>query len=242
MPNDAPDRIDVGRRARPDSLRHRIYVDLRTRLQRCAVGTDERLIDLDIARAYGTSRMPAREALLQLVHEGYLVGTTRGFMVPRLSLDDVRDIFEVRRLIEPRAAALAARDLDPADERGLRRALAAARTALESDDAEGLILANIEFRGAWLSAVGNRRLAATIARFVDHVQTVRLGTLRDDATRRTVVEGLAGLHDAFARRDPVAAADRMTAFIVSAEQTFFARHRADPAFTPAETTRKAADV
>jgi hypothetical protein len=34
----------------------------------------------------------------------------------------------------------------------------------------------------------------------------------------------------------------MTAFIVSAEQTFFARHRADLAFTPAETTRKAADV
>ncbi len=240
MPSDAPDRIDVGRRVRPDSLRHRIYADLRSRLQRCAVGPEERLIDLDVARAYGTSRMPAREALLQLVHEGYLVGTTRGFMVPRLSLDDVRDIFEVRRLLEPRATALAARDLTPGQEGELRRALEAARTALAADDVEGLILANIEFRGAWLSAVRNRRLAATIARFVDHVQTVRLETLREPAVRRTVVEGLEALFDAFARRDAVVAADRMAGFIVAAEQTFFARQRAGS--TPAETAREAADV
>jgi DNA-binding GntR family transcriptional regulator len=240
MTSDAPDRIDADLRRRPDSLRHRIYADLRSRLQRCTVAPDERLIDLDVARAYGTSRMPAREALLQLVHEGYLVGTTRGFMVPRLSRDDVRDIFEVRRLLEPRAAALAARDLSPGQERELRRALDAARTALDADDAEGLIVANIAFRGAWLSAVRNRRLAATIARFVDQVQTVRLETLRDPTVRRAVVEGLEGIFDAFARRDAVAAADRITAFIVTAEQSFFARQRAGSA--PAETTRKAADV
>lgn len=240
MPSDAPDRIDVGRRPRPDSLRHRIYTDLRSRLQRCAIGPDERLIDLDVAREYGTSRMPAREALLQLVHEGYLVGTTRGFIVPRLSLDDVRDIFEVRRLLEPRAAALAARDLSAGQERELRRAMERARASFAADDVEGLILANIEFRGAWLSAVRNRRLAATIARFVDQVQTVRLETLREPAVRRTVTEGLEGLFDAFVRRDAVAAADRMAAFIVSAEQTFFARQRAGSAET--DTTRKAADV
>ncbi len=41
--------------------------------------------------------MPAREALLRLANEGYLVGTTRGFVTPRLGLDDIREIFEVRR-------------------------------------------------------------------------------------------------------------------------------------------------
>src|SRR5215213_1180333 len=108
---------------RPGSLRERIYTDLRVRLQRCEFGPDDRLVDVDVASTYGTSRMPVREALLQLVNEGYLVGTTRGFMVPVLTQDDVRDIFEVRKLLEPRAAAHAARDLDSPAEAALAKAL-----------------------------------------------------------------------------------------------------------------------
>ncbi len=49
---------------RPDSLSERIYADLRARLQAGQVAPDERLIDIDVAEACGTSRMPAREALL----------------------------------------------------------------------------------------------------------------------------------------------------------------------------------
>src|SRR5689334_22856113 len=86
---------DVSSLPRAENLSERIYTDLRARLQRCAVQTDERLVDLELAAAYGTSRMPAREALLRLVAEGYLTGTTRGFAVPTLSLQDIRDIFGV---------------------------------------------------------------------------------------------------------------------------------------------------
>lgn len=211
---------------RRESLRERIYADLRRRLQRSEFGVEDRLVDLEIAGAYGTSRMPAREALLQLVNEGYLVGTTRGFTVPTLSLQDVRDIFEVRKLLEPRAAAHAAHALTEAAERALGAALAEARAAHEGDDTERLILANIDFRAAWLGCVANERLASTISRFVDHVQTVRLETLRRPATRQVVVEGLTDLHAAFVSRDPITAGDRMAAFIGAAEQAFFAARAA----------------
>ncbi len=182
---------------RRDSLSDRIYLDVRQRLQRGAIAPDDRLVDLELAAEYGTSRMPAREALLRLANEGYLVGTTRGFVTPRLSLEDIREIFEVRRLLEPRAAANAARDLTAADEAKLTEAINEARAAIAGNDVERLILANIAFRAAWLDAVRNRRLADTIARFVDHVQTVRLGTLVDLRTRSVVSEGLEGLYRAF---------------------------------------------
>jgi len=212
---------------KPDSLRERIYADLRVRLQRCEFGPDDRLVDVDVAARYGTSRMPVREALLQLVNDGYLVGTTRGFAIPTLTLDDVRDIFEVRKLLEPRAAASAARDLDARAEKALTRALQDARTSVAAGDAESLIAANIDFRAGWLAAVRNQRLATTIARFVDHVQTVRLGTLRQAATRQVVLEGLEELHEAFRRRDPIAAGDRMATFIAAAERAFFHAKRAE---------------
>src|ERR1700681_4118239 len=116
-----PSKVDVAtndRRPliRRDNLSERIYLDLRSRLQRGGIDADRRLVDLEVAAEYGTSRMPAREALLRLANEGYLVGTTRGFVTPKLSLEDIRDIFAVRRLLEPQAAANAARDLAPSEE------------------------------------------------------------------------------------------------------------------------------
>lgn len=208
--------------SKPESLRERIYLELRRRLQRCEIGPSDRLVDTEIAAEFGASRMPAREALMRLVHEGYLTGSTRGFVIPALSLSDVLEIFEIRRLLEPRAAALAARDLTAGAASALTDALADARAAEARGDVEALILANIAFRAAWLGAVGNERLAATIARFVDQVQAVRLATLRDAATRRVVLGGLVRLHDAFLRRDAVAAADRMAEFVAHAERAFLA--------------------
>ena len=217
-----------GRRlVRRDSLSDRIYLDLRKRLQRGAISPDDRLVDLELASEYGTSRMPAREALLRLANEGYLVGTSRGFVTPRISLDDIREIFEVRRLLEPRAAANAARDLTPDDEAKLTAAIAEARAATANDDIERLILANIAFRAAWLDAVRNRRLADTIARFVDHVQTVRLGTLADPTTRNVVIQGLEGLYSAFKARDAAAAHKHMANFMAAAEQAFFTVRKAE---------------
>lgn len=208
-------------------LSERIYLDLRARLQRGAIGPQLRLVDLEIAEAYGTSRMPVREALLRLANEGYLVGTTRGFVTPTLSLEDIRDIFEVRRLLEPQAAANAARDLDDESRARLTEAIGEARAAIAHDDVDRLILANISFRGCWLGALRNVRLATALARFVDHVQTVRLGTLGDPKTRAVVAEGLEGLYDAFMRRDSHVAAERMAAFMIAAEQAFFAVRKAE---------------
>lgn len=212
---------------RRDNLSDRIYEDLRERLQKGVFGPHTRLVDVDVAADYGTSRMPAREALLRLANDGFLAGTTRGFVLPQLSLDDIREIFEVRRLLEPCAAANAARDLTDDAQLRMTEALGLARAASRRDDVEQLIESNMAFRRAWLDCVSNKRLANTIARFVDHVQAVRLGTLKDGVTRHIVAEGLEGLYDAFARRDPVAASDRMAAFMRAAEQAFFDIRKAE---------------
>jgi DNA-binding GntR family transcriptional regulator len=220
---------DVSSLARAENLSERIYTDLRARLQRCAIQPDERLVDVELAAAYGTSRMPAREALLRLVAEGYLVGTTRGFAVPTLTLEDIREIFGVRRLVEPPAAADAASRIDAAAVAELDAAIAQARTAVANGDTEMMILANMNFRHVWLSHVGNARLAATIARFVDHVQTVRLGTLSNPPTRRIVMDGLESLYEALVRRDAAKTRVRMAAFLAAAEKAFFKVREAEMA-------------
>jgi DNA-binding GntR family transcriptional regulator len=213
--------------AREANLGDRIYAELRQRLQRMPLGPGERLFDLDVAATYGTSRMPARDALLRLVNEGYLVGTTRGFVAPSLGLEDVREIFEVRRMLEPHAIASVAKAIDATAARELREALQRARRAVAADDGEEMMLANMAFRHAWLSRVKNRRLANTIGRFVDHVQTVRLNTLSNAETRQVVMNGLERLYEALINRDEQQVRERMTTFMADAEHAFFSIRKAE---------------
>jgi DNA-binding GntR family transcriptional regulator len=207
---------------RPSSLREQIRETIRRQIQHGEIGADERLVDIDIADRLGVSRMPVREALLQLVNEGYLVGTTRGFALPKLSLRDITDIFEIRKQLEPRAAANAARHLGADSEASLRAAVKRAETAHRAGDVDELMAANIQFRQTWLAAQPNWRLASTISRFADQVQTVRLGTLPDKATQAIVVDGLRRLLVAFVARDAAKAEALMSEFIAAAEARFFA--------------------
>jgi DNA-binding GntR family transcriptional regulator len=198
------------------------YEALRARLRKGQVLPDDRLVDIEIAAELGVSRMPVREALLQLVLEGQLVSTARGYRIPTLSRQDVHEVFELRLLLEPRAAALAARDMNAGDIARLTAALCEARAAQAAVDFSRLFHANIDFRETWIGAVGNARLAATITRFADQVLTVRHSTLRDAAIQPVVVAGLEELHLAFTRRDSIAAQDAMVRFVLAAERSYYA--------------------
>lgn len=54
-----------------------------------------------LATEFGVSRIPVREALLQLEGEGLVTLTAhRGYTVTRLSLEEIRELFDLRALIE----------------------------------------------------------------------------------------------------------------------------------------------
>jgi DNA-binding GntR family transcriptional regulator len=60
----------------------------------------ERLMVADLAKQFGVSTMPIREALISLSHEGLVVGLPRrGFQVARVGLQDVDDIFSLHAFI-----------------------------------------------------------------------------------------------------------------------------------------------
>jgi DNA-binding GntR family transcriptional regulator len=76
----------------------------------------ERLRAEALAQRFGTSRTPIREALLQLEGQGLVeVEPNRGAVVRAFDRDDVLDLYEVRALLEPAAAARAARRIGEED-------------------------------------------------------------------------------------------------------------------------------
>lgn len=197
--------------------RTRVHDALRLRLLRGEVGPDVRLVDHAIAEEMGVSRMPVREALMQLVSEGYLESTSRGFALPNLSPERIAEVFVLRRLLEPHAVACVARDRSDGDLGAMRAGLAVAEAAA---DVAAFHRGSEAFRNAWLGAVRNGELRNAIQRYSGQVQSVRFATLPDPDARRTIIAGLRALLHAFEVQDGPRASDLMLRFIYDAETAY----------------------
>ncbi|MFE7034481.1 FadR/GntR family transcriptional regulator [Streptomyces sp. NPDC057621] len=130
----------------------------------------------------------------------------------------LRDTGELRRIVEPEAARLAAERAGPDDVRALYEALAAMEAAAAEPDRSGYVEADIAFHRALLDASGNR-LLGSLGRAVDialeHSFVVSTQT-------PGAVEGSLPGHRAVVRavetRDPEAAAAAVLAIVEAAER------------------------
>ncbi len=198
-----------------------VYQDILSRLQRGEIKQGERILDNDVAREFECTRTPVRHALLRLVNEGYLVGTTRGFVIPEWTAQDVRDIFEVRRLLEPGAAASVALILSAEQLESMAASYRSCRRGAEKQDVPLITEANIKFRSIWLDTVPNPRLKQEILRYSDHAQLVRRSTMPNPATMLAVADGMQLLLAGYSERDPAQVRDAMEAFVAHAERAYF---------------------
>ena len=90
-----------------------------------------RLVVEELAAKFEVSPMPVREAIRQLGAEALVViNSYRGATVAELSIDEIREIFLMRELLEGTAAGLGARRLGPADRAHLRMLMSKMRGSI----------------------------------------------------------------------------------------------------------------
>lgn len=208
------------------SIRERVYRYVRDRIRKGEITFEHKLVDHEIAGQLGVSRMPAREALLQLKSEGLLEGTARGFILRRFTPTDIANIFETRLLLEPTAAAEACRHAALEGLGRMRSAISAAEHAYAADDAVEFIEASEAFRAAWMSMVPNPHLVQTIDRLRDHVEAVRLATLRDRDVQKAALDNNRTILEAFMQADADAVKARTTISLRQAATFYYTTQEA----------------
>lgn len=97
------------------SLGGRVLSRIRADILRMKLAPGEAIAERALERAYGASRTPIREALAQLIRDGLVIRTERGYAVAPFDLRELDESFEYRELIEDAAIRLACVRAKPAD-------------------------------------------------------------------------------------------------------------------------------
>ncbi len=134
----------------------------------------------EFAMRLGMSRTPVREALLRLQSDGLVeLVPRRGARVLPISLDDMREIYEILTVLEPEAAAgLALRDDQQSTFEALDPAACAMEQALADGDLDAWGEADGQFHRRLLECHNNQRMSDIITALIEQSQRVRLITLR----------------------------------------------------------------
>ena len=149
----------------------------------------QRVLQEEIADSLGVSIAPVREALRGLEQEGQVTyRPRRGYFVTELRVEDVEEIYELRRVLEERAVRHALPDLD-AD--ALARLALAAKDcvdAAQAGDVAGELEANRRFHFAMFEAPDQVHAMRLIRLLWDSTEAYRAMYYNSPQERRRAVE------------------------------------------------------
>lgn len=207
---------------RRQTLARQVAERLFERIRRGELRPGQRLpTEQELVREFGVGRSSVREALQALVVIGAVdVRPRRGAVVqsiggtefrlnralgPLLDSDTLLELSEMRRIVEPEVAALAAQRIDPAALDATSRALRELRTATEPLEPEEFIRADMAFHEAVAQAADNRVIVGTMSELQEQLRASRTLTMRVPGALARTLEGHARIYRALEAGDPDAA-------------------------------------
>ena len=188
----------------PKSKKLLVYETLKQRIIAHEMKPGEPINEGILARDLQVSKTPIREAVQQLEKDGFIENVPgRGGFVSGISIQDLRELFEIREMLECEAIKRAATKRDP-------QKLAAIRTGFELAGGPSRGESPREFRAGEhihlfiFESLGNQRLLEIYRRLHDHIARHRnyfFSDVHEGRPGKSYQEHLEIL-DALAAQDP----------------------------------------
>ncbi|MHB1171756.1 MAG: GntR family transcriptional regulator [Lacisediminihabitans sp.] len=166
------DEVRVSTAVRRVSLVDEAYTAIRAMIIDGKIPPGSRMTVRPIADQLDLSATPIKAALVTLEREGVLVSKLhRGFFVPELSIDDMREIYEMREALDRLAGRRAAASAEHAAiAMQLRANCEEQRGFLESNDVDEYRRSDIDFHRNLWSLCGNNRLLRMAEQLMDQMK------------------------------------------------------------------------
>ena len=207
---------------------NRAYEAIRSMILSGELPAGSQLVEEALAERCGVSRTPVREALRRLESDLLVIrNDTKRSFVADWSLNDVKDAFDLRAILEGEAARRAAERMSNTALQQLQDANLRISRAIQkpNPDVTGFLDANRDFHAGILEIAGSRRLASLLGALIEQPVVWR-------TAHHYSREALSRSHDeheeliaAFSRRDGAWAEVVMRGHILRAYHAYADAHR-----------------
>lgn len=187
-------------------LRRTVVDALRTAIIEGRLAPGARLIERELIEMMGVSRTVIREALRQLESEGVVQTIpNKGPIVRQLTLDEAKDLYLIRSVMEGLAAKMFVNNASDDDIAALRSALDDTFAAYREGEPERILNAKNRFYETLTRGAGSETLSEMLATLHARIRRWRalgLGHPKRSRNRsRESIKGLRDLLDAIKRRN-----------------------------------------
>lgn len=163
---------------KPESLRSQVENQLRAAIVNGELPPGAKLIERELCEKLGVSRPSLREALRKLEAEKLIVNMPhRGPEVISLTLEDARELYALRRLLESYAAHQFTRLASDAQVAALAQTVDKLRAAVKQSSRAGVLDAKSDLYAILLGGCGNRLVQEILGGLLARVSLLRSTSL-----------------------------------------------------------------
>lgn len=128
------------------SLSEKVYDDIKEKILNLTWPMGQRLTENEIAKSLHVSRTPVRAALFSLYNEGLLsYNKNIGYSVKVVTVDDVEEIYKIRKALDLLAFKEAAMNMSDEDFNEINRLVDSGKRAIKNNDVDELIKSSLGY-------------------------------------------------------------------------------------------------
>ena len=181
-----------------------------------------------LSESLGVSRTPVREALLELSREGMIVFVpNKGFMIREVTPSQVRDVFEVRRIIESHIIRAVTGQLTKSDIQKIGKMVKRQEKLAGQTDKVAFIEQDRDIHMFLASKMGNQQIVAILMNLRDQIHFMGVRAVEQDERMHAVVSEHKRIYVALQDRDGARACDELISHLINTEQTIIERITSD---------------
>lgn len=175
---------------KPKALSNWTYDFLREKILNLEIQPGEQIHIEIFTEKLDVSRTPIREAFIKLANEGLIEVRPRvGYFVTDITEEDIRDLFEIREIVEARAANKAASSLTDEELVEVKSFIEEGKIAVDNGDLDLYLKYDMKFHNYLQKHIQNKRLTTFMESLNNLTHRERIISIRSpENVKETIIE------------------------------------------------------